>query len=286
MFDLGIVEIFVLLLLPVAAVLVAGYLIATARGAADLDQQVARARRHQIGTSVLAGGAALAIVPVGNAVTQEAVLPVLPSVMVATACAVLWLGEVTFPRPSGVVRSTVLNPRGLGSVIPRGWLRLCGGLAALDLVLFLAGALTADDGRQIGFGPGNGDGVAGPYPGLSYVVPQFLALTIAALVAWGVCRSATTRPTIASDLEADAVLRRASGGRVLRWLAWGLLATAAGDLLTGGSAWQDAAPDSREWIGAVASVLGAVLAILTLALPLVPVARLNRRPDRATVGAR
>src|SRR5215210_2483535 len=36
---------------------------------------------------------------------QITVLPLLPSVMFAAACAVLWLGEVTFPRPSGLVRS-------------------------------------------------------------------------------------------------------------------------------------------------------------------------------------
>ncbi len=72
-------------------------------------------------------------------------LPVLPSLMVALACAVLWLGELTFPRPSGAVRTTVLNARAIGQCRPACVAPACVVLGALDLVLF-AGALTADDG--------------------------------------------------------------------------------------------------------------------------------------------
>ncbi len=220
--------------------------------------------------------------PLGAALTpwlgQSTVLPVLPSLMVVAACAVLWVGEVTFPRPTGLVRSTVLNPRGLSSVVPRGWLRLCVGLAALDLVLFVAGALTADGGHRVTFDNDGVTSTASPYPGLTYVLPQLGALVVAGLVAWGVCRSATTRPTIASDLEGDAVLRRASGGRVLRWLAWGLTATAAGNLLTGGASWQSAAPSGQDWPGAVAVGLGVLMVLVAIALPFVPVARLSREP--------
>ena len=93
------------------------YLLGTARRAAVMDEQLARARRHQVGVSVLAGAAALVTMPLGAALTpwlgQSTVLPVLPSLMVVAACVVLWVGEVTFPRPTGLVRSTVLNPRGL-----------------------------------------------------------------------------------------------------------------------------------------------------------------------------
>jgi hypothetical protein len=206
--------------------------------------------------------------------------------MSAAACGVLWVGELTFPRPTGLVRSTVLNARGLDSVLPRGWVRLCVGLAALNLVVFAAGALTADSGRAVAFGTRDTVGVASPYPGLGYVVPQLGALLVAGVVAWGTCRSATNRATIASDLDGDAVLRRASGGRVLRWLAWGLAATAAGDLLTGGSSWQSAAPAGQDWVGAAAVVLGAVLMIAAIALPFVPVARLAREPRPVTVAAR
>jgi hypothetical protein len=284
---LGLLVLFVVL--PLIGLAVAAYLLGTARRTAVLDEQVDRARRHQVGISVLAGAVALVTMPLGAALTpwlgQSSVLPLLPSMMVATACGVLWVGELTFPRPSGLVRSTVLNARGLGSVVPPGWLRLCIGLAAFDLFLFTACALTATDGRGIRFETSDVVSTATPYPGLSYVVPQTVALTVAALIAWGVCRSAITRPTIATDLEGDAVLRRASGGRVLRWLCWGLVATAAGNLLTAGSAWQSAAPSDRDWVGAVAMALGGVLAVVAIVLPFVPVARLAREPHPVLVGS-
>ena len=295
MFDIGIVEMGVFLLIPFLVLGVSAYLLATARRAAVMDEQLARARRHQVGISVLAAAVALATVPVGAALTptlgQSTVLPLLPSLMVAAACAVLWVGEVTFPRPSGMVRSTVLNARGLESVLPRGWLRLCIGLAVFDLVLFALTAATADGGHAISWQEGAEVRVASPYPGLAYVVPQLVALTCAAVVAWMVCRAAVTRPTIASDLEGDAVLRRASGGRVLRWLAWGLVATAAGNLLTAGDSWQSVAPSAWDPVGAAAVVLGAALVVVAIVLPFVPVARLARRTlsaqpnGSATVGS-
>jgi hypothetical protein len=195
------------------------------------------------------------------------------------------VGEVTFPRPSGQVRSTVLNARGLANVLPRGWVRLCAGLAVLDLLVFGAGALTADGSTTIRFSDSDLTSSATPYPGVGYSGPQLVALAVATLVAWATCRAATTRPTIASDLEGDAVLRHASGGRVLRWLAWGLVATGAGDLLTGGSSWQSAAPSGQDWPGAVAVALGAVLIVVAIVLPFVPVARLAREPRPEPVAA-
>jgi hypothetical protein len=296
MFGIGIVEVGVLLLIPLLVLGVSAYLLATARRAAVMDEQLARARRHQVGISVLAAAVALATMPAAAALTpwlgQSTVLPLLPSLMVAAACAVLWVGEVTFPRPSGMVRSTVLNPRGLESVLPRGWVRLCIGLAVFDLGLFVLTAATADGGNAISWQDGDEVRVATPYPGLAYVVPQLLALTCAALVAWMVCRAAINRPTIATDLEGDAVLRRASGGRVLRWLAWGLVATAAGNLLTAGSSWQSVSPSAWDPVGAVAMALGVALVVVAIVLPFVPVARLARgtmtaQPNgSATLGAR
>jgi hypothetical protein len=284
MFGIGVVELFVLfVVLPLLGVVIAAYLLGTARRASVMDEQLARARRHQVGVSLLAGAAALVTMPVGAALTpwlgQSTVLPLLPSLMVVVACAVLWLGEVTFPRPTGLVRSTVLNPRGLDSVLPRGWVRLGVGLAAFDLLVFAGGVLTADGAKAITFTEGDVTHTATPYPGYAYVVPQLAALAVATVVAWGVCRSAINRPTIASDLEGDAVLRRASGGRVLRWLAWGLAATAAGNLVSAGASWQSAAPSGQDWPGAVVLVLGFLMVLLAIALPFVPVARLSREPQ-------
>ena len=283
MLGIGIVELFVLFgVLPLLGIAVGAYLLGTARRAAVMDEQLARARRHQVGVSVLAGAAALVTMPLGAALTpwlgQSTVLPVLPSLMVVAACAVLWVGEVTFPRPTGLVRSTVLNPRGLSSVIPRGWLRLCVGLAALDLVLFVAGALTADGGHQVTI---ENDGVtqhrvAVPRSDLRAAsARRSRRRRVGCLGRVSLCYHPTDhrlRP------RGRRRVRRASGGRVLRWLAWGLTATAAGNLLTGGASWQSAAPSGQDWPGAVAVGLGVLMVLVAIALPFVPVARLSREP--------
>ncbi len=274
MFGVGIVEVSVLVLIFVSAVVaVALALVASMRRIEGLDVEIARARRRQGAVAALSFAAALAAIPVGLAFSgaygADVVVPILPSLMVAAACGVLWLGEATFERPSGVVRSTVLNARTITNVVPRGWVRICLGLAVLDLVIFL-GVVAA---------------------GRFYAIPQAIALTAAGGLAWLVCRSTTTRPTIATDLHADAVLRRTSGGRVLRWLAWGLTATAAGDLIIGGLAMQRS--DAGGWpaLGVVASIVGWFLVLALPVLPFAPVPQLPRTypaplPDQTRAEAR
>jgi hypothetical protein len=289
---LGVVELLVLfVVLPLVGLVVAAHLLGTARRAAVMDEQLARARRHQVGISVLAGAVAIITLPIGSALTpwlgQNTVLPVLPSVMVVAACLVLWVGEVTFPRPSGPVRSTVLNARSFNSVVPSGWLRACIALGALDLLIFAFGALTADGGRSLRWTEGDRARTASPYPGIDYVAPQLVVLLVAGAIAWLVCRAAITRPTIATDLKGDAVLRRASGGRVLRWLCWGLVATAAGNLLAAGSALRSAAaPESLGPVGAAFSGLGVLAVIAAIVIPFLPVPRLPRVSHHDPVGTR
>jgi hypothetical protein len=257
MFGVGIVEMTVLVLIFVAAaVAVATALLAASRRLVGLDVEVARARRRQGAVAALSGVAALVAIPAGLVFSGQygarVVLPILPSLMVVAACAVLWVGEVTFTRPSGAVRSTVLNARTITNVVPRGWVRICVGLAVLDLAIFLVAV------------------VAGRW----FAITQAAALSGAAVLAWLVCRSTTTRPTIATDLHADAVLRRTSGGRVLRWLSWGLAATAAGDLIVGGLDLQSSYAGLVHALGVAATILGWVLVLAAVVLPFAPVPQL------------
>ena len=278
MFGVGIVEIAVMLLLVLAAVAAVMYAVLATLRRPVADEQVARGRRHQVVTSLFAAVAAVAAIPVGaaagGAFGQSNVLPLLPSVVIAVACAVLWVGEVTFPRAGGQVRSTVLNARTPATVVPRAWLLVCVALAILDVAVFVVGAATADDGHAFSWRDGAVSGSRSPYPGLDYVLPQTVALALAGGLAWLVIRSATTRPTIPTDLDGDLVLRRASAARVLRWTAFGLASTGAGDLLILGLAVQEA-PGWRV-VGIIAVVAAAVLAFVALALVLVPVPQPGR----------
>jgi hypothetical protein len=286
MFALGPLELLVILVLLVLVVgLVVGAVTRAARLDADLDAQVARAQRHQGWAARLALAAALVMLPLAQAAAgalgDATVLPVLPALMAAVACVVLWVGEATFPRPTGTVRSTVLNERSLSDVLPRGWLRTAFVLGAIDVVIFVAGAMTASGGTSVRWDQGGE--TASPYPGLGYVVPQLIALVVASVLAWLVCRAVMSRATIASDLASDAVLRRASAGRVLRWLCWGLCATAAGDLLVAGDTVRTVAPESWQALGTILTVLGTVALLAAMAIAFVPVPRLPReRPaDRS-----
>lgn len=275
MFGVGVIEVLVMLgLLVLAVSVVIGLVLRATRPDATVTPEIADARRHQVWVSFLAVLAAVVALPIGVAFTRtlsdSGVLPIMPSLMVAAACVVLAVGEATFPRPSGSVRSTVLNERSLSSVVPRGWLRAAIAFAVLDALVFVAGTLAATDGTTIRWTHDGGTHTASPFPGSSYVVPQLVALVVAAALTWLVCRGATTRPTLASDLEADAVLRRASGARAVKWLCWGLVATAAGDLVVAGSAIGSVAPSAWAPLGAVASIVGGVLVVVAVVLPAVP----------------
>ena len=140
MFGIGIVEMSVFVLVFVGAAVAVAVALATSMRRIDgLDVEIASARRRQGAVTALSGAAALVAIPVGLVFSRygpSVMLPILPSLMVVSACAVLWVGEVTFARPSGPVRSTVLNPRSITNVVPRGWVRICLGLGVLVLVGF------------------------------------------------------------------------------------------------------------------------------------------------------
>src|SRR3954451_8391739 len=155
MFGLGIVEIVIVLLVlamllavPVALIVIVVLLV---RGrVVDADEQVARGRRHQVVVSVLAAMAAAAAVPLclvlGDRLGESAVLPLVPSAVVVAACLALWVGELTFPRTAGPVRSTVLNDRSFETVVPTGWIRTCQVLAGVVVTVFVAGGGTGGGG--------------------------------------------------------------------------------------------------------------------------------------------
>jgi hypothetical protein len=244
-----------LLLAPVVLALVVGVVLvtvlaATATRDARLLGTVAAARRHGTATGavavVLAVGAAAVqwgagwASALGSGVAELAV----PLTFALVHTAVIAVGEVTWPRPRGAVRSASLAVRGPSSVAPRGLHRLFRATALLVGVVCTAGWLTADgSGRAISStfrnaaGHQVGGGTSGPYPGAVFALPAAVGTVAVVLAVELGLRLVASRAAVAgADTGSEEALRRASAHRLLRGACTGLLATAGGLLLTGGAA--------------------------------------------------
>ncbi|PZR54235.1 hypothetical protein DNL40_04790 [Xylanimonas oleitrophica] len=212
-----------------------------------------------------------------------------PFVGAVVLCLVRALGERTWPRPRGVLRSAVLVRRTVADV--GGW-RLRTFLAtvlvtAAALVVF--GLTARPDGRSVAspnvldeHGAVVGWGASGPYPGWAYGVPLLVALGLALAAVLVVLGVVTRRPPLALvPAEHDDAVRRTSAARVLAGAqAWagsgaGLVMLVAASAL-----------HSAERPGPSVTVLVAGLVLLSgslvVAATAIP-ARAPRRPE-ATSG--
>lgn len=177
-------------------------------------------------------------------------------------------GEITWPRPSGSVRTATLIPRTLRDVTPRPAVILFAVVSALVVTALVVGGLTAlPDGRSFGRTEVMTDGLertwaSSPYPGWFYAVPLLLATGAILLTALLCLVLIARRPAISDASPAwDLSLRRLSAQRVLRGATFALGATAAPvyGLL--------ALPFLREGpvVIAIAFLLGALLSIAAAA---------------------
>ena len=120
------------------------------------------------------------------------------------ALAVLAVGELTWPRPRGTVRTARLEHRGARALIPRYMTGIAGAFLAYNL-LILATTLARD--------PGSASAqhlLAGWAP--------WLLVTVAAVA--GILKLISVRPAVPGTApEADAALRLASAHRVMRTAA-------------------------------------------------------------------
>lgn len=188
-------------------------------------------------------------------------------------------GEVTWPRPSGSVRTATLTPRSVRDVTPRPAAILITVASALLVIALVVGGLTAlPDGRSYGRTEVMTDGLertwaSSPYPGWFYALPLLIAAAAILLAAFLCLVLIARRPAISDASPGwDLALRRLSAQRVLRGATFVLGATAAPvfGLL--------ALPFLREGpvLVAVAFLLGSVVSIATAATvvalpgPLVP----------------
>lgn len=290
------------LLVPLllAAVVVAVVLLTSARPDGTLTSEVASARRHAVGVSALSVvvtvlavaalvGGIVRVTPAHPDLARVAIA-LLPLAATVAAMLVLLSGELTWPRPTGSVRSAVLHDRSVRTFLAGRWPR-AGALSvtALLLVLLGGGLLGADDGRSLEHSTRYVSHRATPFPGWTYTVPQLVLLLVAVLVAALVVRTAARRSAVVTaDLDTDTVLRRASVGRAVRVLVAGCLCTLGPDLLTGGSSMQSVFTGT-VWspVGVGMVYLGMALVVVGAASLLVPVPRLSSRsPAQAAPAAR
>jgi hypothetical protein len=137
-------------------------------------------------------------------------------------CLVRALGELTWPRPRGAVRTAVLARRTLRDT--GGWrLTVLAATVGTGLLAVLGYGVTATpDGQRVGSVVTAGDGSvvswgsAGPYPGWHYGVPitaGLVAVTAAVLLS---LRAVTRRPPLPHvPAEHDDAVRRVAAARVL-----------------------------------------------------------------------
>jgi hypothetical protein len=272
------------------------------QSAQGVETTVAEAQRHASRTSTAAIVVGLvAAVVAGCAAT----LPLFagasaaghPGVAAMTAplafgiahTGVVLIGELTWPRPSGVVRRARLAHRGLLQSVPAWLLRAAGATLVGGVALIAVGAAVADpSGRSVTVRAGNGlvKASASPFVGSGYGLPALIGLGRLVAVTFVALRVVANRPAVVTDHdEVEAALRRASAQRVLRG------ATAAGMVLVGGlslvsglavrSASTSAAETARlndlpmgvsgtvlAWVGMALAVIGLVTVLARMAVSL------------------
>lgn len=276
--------------------------------AVDDDAAARAARRHEtlIATASTVAAAATAVAVLSLPVSWTA--PWFPSddapgavraggpFAVALAyCAVRAVGELTWPRPRGAVRSAPLARRTVADLGGRRlrWLLVCAGLLAATLVV--TGLTAAPDGTSVPHpvrvtsDGGVLTGASGPYPGWAYGVPLLVGLVLAVLATAAALRVVARRaPLSAVPRVHDDAVRRTSAARVVAGVQLCVgVATALVLLLTGAAVANAGGPVSafgETFRTPALVVVGAVLAVVGTAVGVASVAGVvtavgHRRPE-------
>jgi hypothetical protein len=249
------------------------------------SESVAAARRHAA-LILTAAWIALAAVALAGAPLAESVgrslgggpgagiaLAVLPATGGVLFLGVLAVGELTWPRPAGRVRTAALARRTVAELAPR-WLRvLTWAWAVLLAATLVACGLVADDGHAFSTittdatGAVVGSHRSSPFPGWRYGVPLLVATAVVMLAAEGVLRLVAARPAVTGAPDAvDRALRTVSAGRALRGAQLVLGTSLTAVLAVAGSVLQR----HDVGVGAVMLVASAAVALTTPAALVVP----------------
>lgn len=260
-------------------VVVLAIVLATRRSAPEPSEAAAAARQHAavVNTTAWSAFAVLVVmtpfvlVPLVAAAAsshRSAAVGLPPALVGLAFLAVHAVGELTWPRPTGVVRHAHLSPRG----IPRGprWLwRLTWTWAALLLVTLVAAGVTSRDGRTLTVAYAtNAVQSAGPYPGWPYGVPLLITTAVLVAATEVVLRLIARRPAVVdADPAYDAASRRLSAHRTVRGTQLVLAVTEAAVLTVMGRVVGNL---DRVPLGVGLGILAAVVALVGVAAAVVP----------------
>ncbi|WP_125776210.1 hypothetical protein [Antribacter gilvus] len=247
---------------------------------------VAVARRHETRISVAAAWGSMATGAVGSLIAQPAygpasgvqestLLPALPGLACLTFCLFRALGELTWPQPSGTVRTAPLVRRTVSDV--GGWrlvvLLLTVVVGVATVVVYARGG--NDDGRSITMldnplTDATESGVVQSYPGWDYGVPMLVGLALGLAATFGALVLVVRRRPLADlPTEHDDALRRTSADRVLGGAQLWLGGAVALFLMFGGVV-LDLAHD-RSGLSAVSGGAGVLVGVVSGALALLAV---------------
>jgi hypothetical protein len=271
-----------LLALPIALVVLVA-LAATARPGRTLSAELATARRHGVVTSIVAvilQVAGLLLTPAF--IETPALAAGFPLAGSAAALLALLIGELTWPRPTGTVRTALVRERSTSSLLQGRWFAVAVlSVAALAATLVVGGQLgrsgSGDSIATVEYGPEGAVAgrAASPFPGWDYGAPQLAVLAVVLGLLTLVLRAATHRAAVVTaDPATDDLLRRASAARAFRTLIFGALVTTAADLIVGASAARNVYSGVQDTVAGLVLLLGALCGIAALAAVLVPAPRL------------
>jgi hypothetical protein len=286
---IAVLVVFSLLVVGLAVVIGGALLGAMGRSARPEDSPIATlvaARRHAMWATTIAVAlavaaliATLAVDAAGAALFEIAAAP--PGLafgltfLVAGLAYVLtlWMGEVTWPRPEGSVRTAALVRRTLADVAPRlPWTMLMVWSALLVLSVVAFGLIADGTSFTVVYDPPRADGLAsssaGPFPGWPYGVPILGVALLLAGATHLVLRQIARRPAVTGVAPAaDLDLRRTSAARLLRGAQLAVGATLAGVLVVAAPPIGNVTESALGIPIMIAGVLVLLGALVTAALP-------------------
>jgi len=294
-----------LLLLPIAVgLLITGVLrlVDTVRSQGTARAVQARSLAASAATGVAGLAATLAWLGLGGGLSDDVRLATLPALACSVAVLTAAVAELTWPRPSGSVRTASLGARRATrpALLPR---LVLVGLGATAAALVVGACTASPDGRSFGRSAPGISAFGWPYPGARYAVPVGVAIALLALATWFAWSRVDARPALGPGHERlDAAVRGTSMVRVLRPAAVGSLSTAAALWLTIGATVNQVTQNLRmngastpqppfdlvQDLGFAAVAVAVVLLLLALGALLTVSPRLPREepvPAAGTAGA-